>query len=159
MTTNKIRGFEVVKMKHFKGIASFFEDIQLPTRADVGSAGYDFYSVEDARIEVGGQHTFWTNIKAYMQQDEVLQIYPRSSIGVKLGLVLANTVGIIDSTYYSNQDNDGNIGIVLKNMGTDPVIINAGDRIAQGVFMKYLVADEDNTMSTERIGGFGSSGK
>lgn len=157
--TNKIRGFEVVSKKDLKPLSAHFEEIKIPTRADQGSAGYDFYSCEDARIEVGQQHIFWTNIKAYMQQDEVLQIFPRSSVGVKLGLMLANTVGIIDSTYYENPDNDGNIGIVLKNMGKEPVTILAGDRIAQGVFMKYLVADNDVATSNERIGGFGSSGK
>ena len=157
--TNKIRGFEVVSKKDVKPLSAHFEEIKIPTRADQGSAGYDFYSCEDARIEVGQQHIFWTNIKAYMQQDEVLQIFPRSSVGVKLGLMLANTVGIIDSTYYENPDNDGNIGIVLKNMGKEPVTILAGDRIAQGVFMKYLVTDNDVAMATERTGGFGSSGK
>lgn len=157
--TNKIRGFEVVSKKDLKPLSAHFEEIKIPTRADQGSAGYDFYSCEDARIEVGQQHIFWTNIKAYMQQDEVLQIFPRSSVGVKLGLMLANTVGIIDSTYYENPDNDGNIGIVLKNMGKEPVTILAGDRIAQGVFMKYLVTDNDVAMATERTGGFGSSGK
>lgn len=157
--TYKIRGFEVVSKKDLKPLSAHFEEIKIPTRADQGSAGYDFYSCEDARIEVGQQHIFWTNIKAYMQQDEVLQIFPRSSVGVKLGLMLANTVGIIDSTYYENPDNDGNIGIVLKNMGKEPVTILAGDRIAQGVFMKYLVTDNDVAMATERTGGFGSSGK
>ena len=157
--TKKIRGFEVVSKGQLKPLSAHFEEVKIPTRADQGSAGYDFHSCEDCKIEVGEQHLFWTNIKAYMGQDEVLQIFPRSSMGVKHGLVLANTVGIIDSTYYNNEGNEGNIGIVLKNMGTEPVVVEVGDRIAQGIFMKYLVADIDSTMNSERGGGFGSSGK
>lgn len=155
----KTRGFEVVSKSQLKPMSAHFEYIKTPQRSDVGSAGYDFQACEDVRLEAGQQHLFWTNIKAYMQEDEVLYLFPRSSVGVKQGLMLANTVGVIDSTYYNNKQNEGNIGIVLKNMSNSPVIIEAGDRIAQGVFMKYLSADEDVVVNTERTGGFGSTGR
>ena len=156
---DKIRGFEVVELKHYKGIAPFFDEVKEPVRADDGSAGYDFFACEDKMLEPGEQHVFWTNVKAYMLKDEVLMVYPRSSLGTKAGVVLSNTVGVIDSSYYSNPDNDGNIGICLKNTGKIPVLIQYGDRIAQGVFQKYLVADNDNILNPERLGGFGKSGK
>ena len=76
-----------------------------------------------------------------MQPDEVLEIYIRSSLGIKKGLMIPNNVGIIDSSYYNNPDNDGNIGIALVNTSGKEVTINAGERVAQGIFKKYLVAD------------------
>jgi dUTP pyrophosphatase len=94
-----------------------------------------------------------------MQENEVLMLYVRSSIGVKKGVVLSNGTGIIDSSYYSNPSNDGNIGISLFNTSNKEVHIKAGERIAQGVFIQYLVTDDDNVLNNERAGGFGSSGK
>lgn len=150
-----LRGFKEVHKDHKK---KDYPTI-LPVRGDYRSAGYDFYSKETVTIDPGKQHLFWTDVKAYMQDDEVLNVHVRSSIGVKKGLVLANTTGIIDASYYSNPDNDGNIGICLKNTTNQPVQILEDERIAQGVFSKYLVADEDTTLHSERSGGFGSSGK
>ena len=150
-----VRGFKEVHKDHKK---KDYPTI-LPVRGDHRSAGYDFYSKETKTIDPGKQHLFWTDVKTYMQDDEVLSVHVRSSIGVKKGLVLANTTGIIDASYYSNPDNDGNIGICLKNTTNQPVQILEDERIAQGVFSKYLVADEDTTLHAERSGGFGSSGK
>lgn len=150
-----VRGFKEVHKDHKK---KDYPTI-LPVRGDAGSAGYDFYSKETVTIDPGKQHLFWTDVKSYMQEDEFLSIHVRSSIGVKKGLVLANTTGIADSSYYSNPSNDGNLGICLKNTTNQPVQILEDERIAQGVFSKYLVADEDVTLHAERSGGFGSSGK
>lgn len=150
-----VRGFKEVIKDHKK---KDYPTI-LPVRGDVGSAGYDFYSKETVTIQPGEQHLFWTDVKAYMQQDEFLSIHVRSSIGVKKGLVLANITGIADSSYFSNPSNDGNIGICLKNTTNEVVQILEDERIAQGIFSKYLVADEDNALHAERSGGFGSSGK
>ncbi len=93
-----------------------------------------------------------------MQKDEVLELYVRSSIGVKKGIVLSNGTGIIDSTYYGNSGNDGNIGLPLWNTSNKRVVLEANERIAQGVFKKYLTIDNDTPLSQERTGGFGSSG-
>lgn len=150
-----VRGFKEVhkdyKKKDYPTI--------LPKRGSTGSAGYDFYSKETVKIAPGKQHLFWTDVKAYMQDDEVLNVHVRSSIGVKKGLVLANITGIIDSDFFENESNDGNIGICLKNTTNEVVQILEDERIAQGIFSKYLVADEDNALHAERSGGFGSSGK
>ena len=152
---SKVRGFEVVSDEFRKHLDT---DIQLPQRGDSRSAGYDFYAPCDIIIKPNERALVFSDVKAYMQEDEVLQIYVRSSIGCKQGLVLANGTGIIDSDYYSNPNNDGNIGIKLYNTTDKIAIIKKGTRIAQGIFMKYLVADDDEN-TTERIGGFGSSGK
>lgn len=132
-------------------------EIQLPTRSDKRSAGYDFYSPIDLTIAPNENKLFFTDVKAYMEEDEVLQIYVRSSMG-KIPVVIANGTGIIDSSYYGNPSNDGNIGFRLLNLGKEDYVIHKGDRIGQGVFQKYLIVDDD-TANGERTGGFGSSGK
>ena len=156
MLSTSTRGFEIVKDSHLKN-----KEIEttLPTRSDNRSAGYDFYSKETVEIEPGNQHFFFTDVKAFMEEDELLSIHVRSSIGIKTGLSLANTTGIIDSSYYENEDNDGNIIICLKNNSDHTVIIQENDRIAQGVFSKYLVTYDDNPLKNKRSGGIGSSGK
>ncbi|EHH6177839.1 dUTP diphosphatase [Listeria monocytogenes] len=152
----KVRGFEVVNEASRK----FPEQtISLPIRGDKGSAGYDFFSNETVTIVPEEKHIFWTDIKSYMQEDEVLNIYVRSSIGIKKGLLLCNGTGIIDSSYYSNPGNDGNIGIAIKNFSNEPVSIEVGERVAQGVFQKYLVADTDIVANESRVGGVGSTGR
>lgn len=154
MNTNKIRGFEPVSADNTKHSNL---EIQLPVRGDVGSAGYDFFSNDSVMIRPGEKFLFWTDVKAYMQQDEVLKLYIRSSLGTKQDLVIANGTGIIDASYYNNPSNEGNIGICLYNRGEEAVEIKQGDRIAQGIFSKYLVADNDSVLKQERTGGFGSS--
>lgn len=151
----KIRGFEVVADKHRKHVET---EIVLPKRGSKHSAGYDFYSPEDITIPAGEQRLIWTDVKSYMQKDEVLFLVVRSSIGIKKGLQLANTVGIIDSDYYGNPENDGNIGICLKNTTDKDILIEAGERIAQGIFLQFFVGDEGNT-EEERTGGIGSTNK
>ena len=150
------RGFEIIKDEHRKHSDI---EIQLPTRGDSRSAGYDFYSNETVVLQPKQSHLFWTDVKSYMLDDEVLSIHVRSSIGTKKDLMLKNTTGIIDSSYYENVSNDGNIGICLVNMGDKIQKIEKGERIAQGIFTKYLVTDNDICLKLERTGGFGSSGK
>ena len=156
MRIEKTRGFEQVSVEKAKHPE---KEIQLPVRGDAGSAGYDFYSNDTAIIQPGEKFLFWTDVKAYMRQNEVLQVYVRSSLGTKQDLVLANGTGIIDSSYYDNPSNEGNIGICLFNRGKEAVEIKQGDRIAQGIFYNYLVADNDEVLKQERTGGFGSSGQ
>lgn len=98
-----------------------------------------------------------TGIKAYMQDDEYLKVYNRSSNPMKTGLIVSNGVGIIDSDYYDNEDNEGHIFVQFINLGREPHIIKKGDKIAQGIFAKGLAADEDNFNDAERKGGFGST--
>lgn len=129
----------------------------LPTRATARSAAYDFYSPVNVVIPAGECRLIWTDVKASMESDEVLLINVRSSMG-KQPVMLANTQGWIDADYYGNPDNDGNIGINLHNMGNTDYWVNAGSRIAQGMFIKYLTTDDDDA-SGERIGGMGSTGK
>lgn len=146
-----MRYFEVVKDEFRKNGG----DIKLPTRASEHSAGYDFYSPVDAVIPPNEMIMIWTDVKAHMYYDNALLILPRSSMG-KHPVMISNTLGLIDSDYYGNESNDGNIGFRLFNLGTTPYEIKAGDRIGQGIFIKYGTVKDDDASGT-RIGGFGST--
>ena len=148
----KIRGFEIVK----DFMRKTTETILLPTKGTKRAMAYDFYSPIDLIIKPGEIGKIWTDVKAYMQEDECLILNVRSSQGGKV--MLANTSGWIDSDYYENESNDGNIGIFLKNISNEDYVIHKGDRIAQGSFFKFLTADNGNT-DKKRTGGFGSTNK
>ncbi len=152
----RARGFEIVE-NAFRKYPEV--DIRLPKRGDSRSAGYDFYSPCDIVIQPNEKVLLFSDVKAYMQDDEVLMLYVRSSIGIKKGLVLSNGTGIIDSSYYNNPSNDGNIGIALHNTSDKVVEIKKGERVIQGIFMKYLTADEDYVIHEHRVGGIGSSNR
>lgn len=144
------RCFEIVKGFESAGVV-------LPTRATSSSAGYDFRSLEEVTLHPGESALISTGVKAKMPKDEVLLLFVRSSLAIKRGLGLANGVGVIDSDYYGNPSNDGEIKIGIRNFGNEDVVIQKGDRIAQGIFVVYSVVDEDDA-SSSREGGFGSSG-
>lgn len=146
----KIRGFEVAKG---------FEEcgVNLPKRSTSHAAGYDFECVEEITINPNEIKLVATGVKAYMQKDEYLALFVRSSTPLKKGLIKANSVGVIDSDYYSNPSNDGHIMIQLMNVSSEPVTIQKGERIGQGVFQKFLLADDDIS-GQERTSGFGSTG-
>ena len=147
-----MRYFEVVSDKHRKNNV----DIKLPTRATKNSIGYDFYSPIAVDIEPMHSQMIWTDVKAIFNSDEALLINVRSSMG-KQPVMISNTQGWIESDYANNPDNDGNIGFRLFNLGDTIYTVRVGDRIGQGMFIKYLTTDDDNATST-RNGGFGSTG-
>lgn len=98
-----------------------------------------------------------TGLKVYMPDDEYLQIISRSSNPIKRNIMLPNSVGIIDADYYNNPSNEGHIYVQMINYGLRPFHIHKGDRIAQGIFAKYLTIDNEIVSENERTGGFGSS--
>lgn len=148
---SRTRGFEVVPEKFKKNGKA-----KLPVRASLYSMAYDFYSPIDVVVAPGEIAKIWTDVNVYMRNDECLILNVRSSMGGKF--MLANTQGWIDADYYMNPNNGGNIGIFLKNISNEELKINKGDRIAQGAFFRFLVADNGNS-ENERNGGFGSTGK
>ena len=149
------RGFEIVIDKHrvHKDV-----EIQLPRRATNRSSGYDIFSPIEVSILPNESIVIPSDIKAYMLDDEELLIFPRSSLGLKKGLVIKNTIGKIDSDYYSCEENDGNIKISIWNTSNSVQTIKKGDRICQCSFYNYLITDDDNPISDTRSGGVGSSG-
>lgn len=135
-----------------------YEMIQLPTRSTKGSAGYDFHTPIDISLAPGETIKFPTGIRAAITDPNiVLLIVPRSSIGFKYAVRLNNTVGVIDADY-QNSDNEGHIFIKLQNNGDKIFHANAGDRIAQGIFVQYFVTNDDDA-DGNRTGGIGSTGK
>ena len=153
-----MRQFQIVKNEELNKFSDLFtkKDIILPKRQTSKSSGYDFYLPYDLLIKQGEQVLIKTGVKVLLEDDEFLAIFIRSSMGIKKGLNLSNQVGIIDSDYYGNVDNDGHIMIAIRNVGTSDVSLKQGDRVAQGIIMKYLVTDDDAT-TTIRDGGFGST--
>lgn len=148
--------FEIVRDKHRK--FGNLKNIDLPVKGSTDSAGYDFKSNEFYALNPNDKHIFWTDIKAKLNKGTFLLLVIRSSVGIKQNIRLANTIGIVDSDYYGNKDNDGNIGICLHNYGDEMIFINRGDRIAQGIVVPYESLDNVNKIN-KRIGGFGSTGK
>lgn len=178
----KKRGFEIITKYANAGL-------ELPQRATAQAAGYDFQAAEDITIPSIWKFDFlkalWqikhadklseaelaaankvlkpflipTGVKAYMGEDEYLMIANRSSNPLKRNLMVPNGVGIIDADYYNNPSNEGAIFVQISNFGLLDMHIKKGERIAQGIFMPFLVADHDSmTVKATRNGGFGSSG-
>lgn len=143
------RGFEKV---------SGYEYVNLPQRKTKQSAGYDIESAVNDVIDPGETKLIPTGLKAYMCENEWLGIYVRSSLAVKYGIVLANSVAVIDSDYYNNPDNEGHLMLPIRNVSGMPYTVKKGDRIAQGIFHQYYKADDDSA-DGNRTGGIGSTGK
>lgn len=146
-----IRGFEKV--------VDAPEDTKLPKRSTKYSAGYDFFAPEDIVIPA---HNFsklvFLNVKAYMQDDEYLDLSIRSSLAVKNGLTVAQGKGVVDADYYNNPKNDGNICVMFYNRSNRNMVILKGEKCCQGIFHKYLLTDDDEADGI-RTGGYGSTGK
>ena len=132
--------------------------LNLPKRHTKESAGYDLASAQTVTIQPGEIYLVPTGLKGYMPQGEVLLIIIRSSWAIKRGCVLANQVGVIDADYVDNPENEGHIFIPLENKGPKPVIVQAGERVAQGLFVPFAVTDDDSS-EILRSGGFGSTSR
>ena len=157
------RFFEKISFEQFrKDICDnqeLYNSIELPKRSTKKSAGYDIKSIENGIIKPGEYKQFKTGLKVSMDEDEVLYIYSRSSLGYKYGVTMVNSVGVIDADFYNNLDNEGHFSVCLINHGKEDFEVKIGDRIAQGVFMKYLTVDNEEEIENVRIGGFGSTDK
>lgn len=139
--------------------ANIYEALRLPARATRGSAGYDFFAPFAFSLAPGSTIKIPTGIRVKMEEDWVLQLYPRSGLGFKYRLQMNNTVGIIDSDYYYS-DNEGHIFIKLTNDSNEgkTVEVDAGMGFAQGIFLEYGITVDDEAEGI-RNGGFGSTTK
>lgn len=147
---------------------------ELPKYAHKGDAGFDLRAnVEEIKndnylfnaikfnattiiLNPGGRVLIPTGLYMAIPEGYELQIRPRSGLALKHGITVVNTPGTIDAVYR------GNIGVILKNDGTEPFIIEQGDRIAQGVLNKVEEAnliEVDSLDETDRSdSGYGKSG-
>lgn len=173
---NKVAKFEKVSYEQFKKdwIATFNEPndeilridesvsaayniLSLPLRATKNSAGYDFVSPLSFCLEPGEDITIPTGVRCKIKDDWALFLFPKSGLGFKYYTRFANTVGIVDADYYFS-DNEGHIFVKLRNEGSSPFSVGAGQKIMQGVFLPYGVTEDDDTDAI-RNGGFGSTGR
>lgn len=164
----RVGSFEKVSYKQFKDDCSSnhlainiltYDRIELPKRSTRGSAGYDFHSPIPFFLNPGMSIVIPTGIKCKMNEGWVLVETPRSSLGFNYRLQMDNTLGIIDSDFYYG-DTEGHILLKFTNdsKNNKKVIVEAGDRIAQGIFLPYGITYDDNTTAV-RTGGIGSTGK
>lgn len=147
-----MRKFEVIK-KYQK------QEVIIPKRATSLSAGYDLASSEDVVIKPKEIVLIPTGLKVSIPNDEVLLVFPRSSLAIKKGLMMSNGVGVVDADYYNNNDNEGHLMIPLINFTDHDVLVQRGERVAQGIFVKYGTTADDVSSDELRKGGFGSSGQ
>lgn len=147
-------------MVKFEKVNKIIEDIKLPERSTLNSAGYDFFAIEDVTLPAKKLTRVMTGVKCELMPNQVLILVNRSSNPSKKGLILANGIGIIDADYYGNPDNDGEMGFEFYNILDEDVVIKKGEKLGQGVIMKFDKTEDDyisNPYKT-RVGGFGSTG-
>lgn len=152
----RTRGFEVDP--------AFYAYARRPQRQTTGAAGYDIHAVVKDRepgwvdmieVQPGTMKVIETGLWVYMQEDEELQLRPRSGLSFKHQVTIQNSPATIDSDYYQTKNT---IKVMIRNEGQDTFYIKNGDRIAQGVFAKILFADDDYPADQERESGFGHTG-
>lgn len=171
---NAVAKFEKVSLEQYvKSRSTATEDvsakeylgIKLPVRSTSKAAGYDFFSPIDFVLAPGETITVQTGVKCMIDADWFLAIFPRSGMGFKYRLQLDNTVGIVDADYYNAESNEGHIAIKITNdfkcseadKPSHTLVVKAGDRFAQGIFMAYGITVDDNVTAV-RDGGMGSTG-
>ena len=155
-----MRYFEKISFNQFKkdikDNIDLYNEYLLPKRATKYSVGYDFFAIDDIVIKPGKIVKIPTGYKANFNNDEGLFLIMRSGLGFKYNLRLTNQVGVIESDYYNNESNEGHMWLSIQNEGNEEVIISKGKAYCQGVFIKYLVTDDDNVTNI-RKGGLGST--
>ena len=155
-----MRYFEKISFNQFKkdikDNIDLYNEYLLPKRATKYSVGYDFFAIYDIVIKPGKIVKIPTGYKANFNNDEGLFLIMRSGLGFKYNLRLTNQVGVIESDYYNNESNEGHMWLSIQNEGNEEVTISKGKAYCQGVFIKYLVTDDDNVTNI-RKGGLGST--
>ena len=151
-----MRKFEKISFEQFKKDISdnieLYNSYSLPKRSTKFSAGYDFESVLDFIIKPGENKLIPTGIKVDMNEGETLLMIERSSQGFKYNIRMCNQIGVIDKDYYNSPKNEGHIFIKLYNEGTEDYVVHKKDKIVQGLFIKFLIVDNEEEIENERDG-------
>lgn len=166
-----MRRFEAVS-EEMRKVTPKGEEVVLPLRGTKSSCGYDFFATEDMSIKPGEKYLMWTDVKCHMEKGEFLMLDVRSSAGTKLDLMLGNTLGLVDGDYCDNLDNEGNIGICLRNLkpaiqirgyafaelpmfvrgeGEDMTLVSAQDEGAEKKLMEFPVPIVDNLVEVNTV--------
>ena len=158
-----MRKFEKISFEQFKKDVCddelLYNEYSLPKRGTKSSAGYDFYALYDYTLKSGEIMKIPTGVKVCMEEDDVLLLIDRSSMGFKYNVRMCNQVGVIDADYYNNSNNEGHMWICIQNHGDKDYVVKKGEGMIQGMFVKYLKIDDDVISDSERNGGFGSTNK
>ncbi len=156
-----MRKFEKISFEQFKkdiiDDIKLYNDLELPKRSTKKSAGYDFRSILNITLAPNEIVKIPTGIKVCMNDNEVLMLYIRSSMGFNNNIRMCNQTGIIDADYYGSKSNEGHIFIKIQNEGNKEFKINIGDKICQGVFINFLTIDNEEEITNERFSGIGST--
>ncbi len=157
-----MRKFEKVSFEQFKkdicDDEKLYNEYKLPIRKTKYSAGYDFNSLIEKTLMPGESVLIPTGVKCELNENDVLLLIVRSSLGFKHNIRLVNQVGVIDADYYNNESNEGHILIKLKNEGDHEFKIEVGSAVAQGLIVNYNVVDNEEEITSVRTGGTGSTG-
>lgn len=149
-----MRDFEKISFDQFskdvKNDEKLYNEIKIPKRDSNATAGYDICLLNDIELNPGQIIKLPTGLKSFFESDEVLLLVVRSSMGFKYNIRLCNQVGVIDADYYNNKDNEGHIWIRIQNEGDKTVELHKGEAIVQGIFIKYLTTNSDETLELER---------
>ena len=158
-----MRKFEKVSFeefkKHYGDDKDLYESYNVPKRSTKYSAGYDFESLKDFVLHPGETIKIPLGIKIAMNPDEMMMLMVRSSMGFKYNIRLTNQVGIFESDYYNNEENEGHAFVSLQNHGQKDWIVKKKDRICQGIFVKFLTVDDEDAVTRIRKSGIGSTDK
>lgn len=154
--------FEKVTKERFEydmvksGYTDFsYDNIIIPTRATSGSAGYDIHTPVAINVKAGETVLVPLGIRCKIDEDWFLAIVPKSGLGFNYGMRLSNTFGVVDSDY-SHSENEGHI--MAKFSVDKDLELKAGDKLCQGIFIKYGITVDDKADGI-RNGGFGSTGR
>ncbi len=157
------RYFEKISFEQFKKDCSddieLYNSYSLPKRSTKYSAGYDFFSLYDFVLKPNEIKKIPTGVKICMNKDEMLMLVVRSSMEFKYNVRMCNQIGIFESDYYNNSNNEGHAWLKLQNEGDKDYIVKKGDAICQGIFTKFLTVDNEEKIINERKGGLGSTNK
>ena len=158
-----MRKFEKISFEQFKkdikDDKNLYDEYLKPSRGTKNSAGYDFKAILPFTLKPNEIKKIPTGMKVTMKDDEVLLVVVRSSMGFKYNIRMCNQVGVMDKDYYNNPNNEGHMWIALKNEGDKEYTVEKGEAFAQGMFIKYLTVDDEEEITKERTGGFGSTNK
>lgn len=153
-----MRGFEKISFQQFKKDVvddiELYNEYLLPKRETKAAAGYDFYALYDYTLKPGEIMKIPTGIKAYMEEDEVLLLLDRSSMGFKYNVRFCNQVGVIDADYYNNSNNEGHMWIRIQNEGNKDYVVKKGEGMCQGIFIKYLKVDNEEETFEQRVSDY-----
>ncbi|MDD2469683.1 MAG: dUTP diphosphatase [Bacilli bacterium] len=134
----------------YNNIEQMYNELELPRRGTTQAAGHDFFAPFSFELKSGEIIKIPTGIKAYMESDEFLMLAVRSGMGINHNIRMCNQIGVIDADYYNNISNEGHIFVALQNEGSSIWKVNKGDKIIQGIFIKYLKCDNEEEINQER---------